>query len=72
MCYRNVFCGTRRRIEWMPTACVGTLGGGGPGWLRMNLKMHLHLNSEFTSNEFRTECARNLDLKSEGYRRGLI
>ena len=34
----------------------------------MNLEMHLHLNSEFVSNEFRTEFALNLDLKSERYR----
>ena len=38
----------------------------------MNLEMHLHLNSEFASNEFHTEFALNLDLRSEGYRRGLI
>ena len=31
----------------------------------MNSGMHLHLNSEFVSNEFRTEFAHNLDLKSE-------
>ena len=37
---------------------VGTLGGGGPiGWPRMNLEMHLHLNSELASNEFLTEFA---------------
>ena len=37
---------------------VGTLGGGGPvGWLRMNLEMHLHLNSELASDEFPTEFA---------------
>ena len=48
---------------------VGTLGGGGPvGSLRMNLEMHLHLNSELASNEFLTEFA----LKSERYRRGLL
>ena len=29
----------------------------------MNLEMHLHLNSKFASNEFRTEFALNLDLK---------
>ena len=35
---------------------VGTLGGGGPAeWPRVNLKMHLHLNSELASNEFLTE-----------------
>ena len=27
------------------------------GWPRMNLEMHLHLNSEFASNEFLTEFA---------------
>ena len=37
---------------------VGTLGGGGPvGWPRMNLEMHLHLNSELASNESLTEFA---------------
>ena len=37
---------------------VGTLGSGGPvGWPRMNLEMHLHLNSELASNEFLTEFA---------------
>ena len=54
MCCTNYFCGTRRRVEWMLT--VGTLGGDGPvGWPRMNLEMHLHLNSELASNEFLTE-----------------
>ena len=39
-------------------SAVGTLGGGGPvGWPRMNLDMHLHLNSELASNEFLTEFA---------------
>ena len=51
----------------------GTFGGGGPVRCpRMNLEMHLHLISIFASNEFRTEFALNLDLKSERYRRGLI
>ena len=37
---------------------VGTLGGGGPvEWPRMNLEMHLHLNSELGFNEFLTEFA---------------
>ena len=37
---------------------VGTLGGGGPvGWPRMNLEMHLHLNSELAFNESLTEFA---------------
>ena len=37
---------------------VGTLGGGGPvEWPRMNLEMHLHLNSELASNECLTEFA---------------
>ena len=37
---------------------VSTLGGGGPmGLPRMNLEMHLHLNSELASNEFLTEFA---------------
>ena len=53
MCCTNDLCGTRRRVEWMLT-----LGGGGPvGWPRMNLEMHLHLNSELASNEFLTEFA---------------
>ena len=52
---------------------VGTLGDGGPvGWPRMNLEMHLHLNSELASNELLTELALNLHLKSERYRRGLV
>ena len=35
---------------------VGSLGGGGPvEWPRMNLEMHLHLNSDLASNEFLTE-----------------
>ena len=56
MCCTNYLCGTRRRVEWMHT--VGTLGGDGPvGWPRMNLEMHLHLNSELASNEFLTEFA---------------
>ena len=43
-----------------------TLGGGGPvGWPRMNLEMHLHLNSELASDEFFTEFELNLHLKSE-------
>ena len=37
---------------------VGTLGGGGPvEWPRMNLEMHLQLNSELASNEFLSEFA---------------
>ena len=31
--------------------------GGPVGWPRMNLEMHLHLNSELASNEFPTEFA---------------
>ena len=31
----------------------------------MNLEMHLHLKSELASNEFLTEFAFNLHLKSE-------
>ena len=38
----------------------------------MKFEMHLHLNSELASNEFLTEFALNLHLKSERYRRGLI
>ena len=35
------------RMDAYPSI-VGILGGGGPvGWPRMNLEMHLHLNSEF-------------------------
>ena len=57
MCSNDLY-GTRRRVEWMLTSVVGTLGGGGPvGWPRMNLEMHLHLNSELASNEFLTEFA---------------
>ena len=45
------------RMDAYPSV-VGTLGGGGPvGWPRMNLEMHLHLNSELASNEFLTEFA---------------
>ena len=59
MCCTNDLGGTRRRVEWMLTpSVVGTPGGGGPvGWPRMNLEMHLHLNSELASNEFLTEFA---------------
>ena len=61
MCCTNDFCGTGRRVEWMLTpllSVVGTLGGGGPvEWPRMNLEMHLHLNSELAYNEFLTEFA---------------
>ena len=54
MCCTNYFCGTRRRVEWMLT--VGTLGGDEPvGSPRMNLEMHLHLNSEIAAYEFLTE-----------------
>ena len=43
------------RMDAYPSV-VGTLGGDGPvGWPRMNLEMHLHLNSELVSNEFLTE-----------------
>ena len=45
------------RMDAYPSV-VGTLGNGGPvGWPRMNLEMHLHLNSELASNEFLTEFA---------------
>ena len=45
------------RMDAYPSV-VGTLGGGGPvGWPRMNLEMHLHLNSELASNGFLTEFA---------------
>ena len=45
------------RMDAYPSV-VGTLGGGGPvGWPRMNLEMHLHLNSGLASNEFLTEFA---------------
>ena len=44
----------------------GIFGGSGPvGWPRMNLEMHLHLNSKFASDEFRTKFALNLDLKQK-------
>ena len=49
---------------------VGILGGGGPvGWPRMNFEMHWDLNSELAFDEFLTEFALNLHLKSERYRR---
>ena len=45
------------RMDAYPSV-VGTVGGGGPvGWPRMNLEMHLPLNSELGSNEFLTEFA---------------
>ena len=45
------------RMDAYPSV-VGTLGGGGPvGWPRMNLEMHLQLNSELASNEFFIEFA---------------
>ena len=45
------------RMDAYPSV-VGTLGGGEPvGLPRMNLEMHLHLNSELGSNEFLTEFA---------------
>ena len=45
---------------------VGTFSGGGPlEWPWINLKMHLHLSSELASNEFLTEFALNLHVKSE-------
>ena len=45
------------RMDAYPSV-VGTLGDGGPvGWPRMNLEMHLQLNSELASNEFFTEFA---------------
>ena len=45
------------RMDAYPSV-VDTLGNGGPvGWPRMNLEMHLHLNSELASNEFLTEFA---------------
>ena len=45
------------RMDAYPSV-VGTIGGGGPvGWPRMNLEMHLHLNSELAYNEFLTEFA---------------
>ena len=40
------------------------------GWPRLNLEMHLLLNSELVSNEFVTEFALNLHLKSESTVRG--
>ena len=45
------------RMDAYPSV-VGTLGDGGPvGWPRMNLEMHLHLNSGLACNEFLTEFA---------------
>ena len=43
---------------------VGTLGGG---WPRMNLEMHLHLDSELASNEFLTEFAFKIRLIPSGF-----
>ena len=68
MCYRNDFCGTRCRVEWMLTPLLSV-----PlAVVDLNLEKHLHLNSELASNEFLTEFALNLHLKSERYHRGLI
>ena len=48
---------TQSRMDAYPSV-VGTLGGGGSAGLpRVNLEMHLHLNSELASNEFLTEFA---------------
>ena len=45
------------RMDAYPSV-VSTLGAGGPvEWPRMNLEMHLHLNSVLASNEFLTEFA---------------
>ena len=55
------------RMDAYPSV-VGTLGGGGPvGWPRMNLEMHLHLNSELASNEFLTEFALKLRRIPSGF-----
>ena len=55
------------RIDAYPSV-VGTLGGGGPvGSPRMNLEMHLHLNSELASNEFLTEFALKLRKIPSGF-----
>ena len=69
MCCTNDLCGgTRRRVEWMLIPVDGTLGGGGPvGWPRMNLEMHLHLNSELASNEFLTEFAFKIRKMPSGF-----
>ena len=62
-----------RDTEKNGCSVFGTFGGSGPvEWPRMNLEMYLHLNSELVSNEFRTEFALNLDLKSERCHWGLI
>ena len=45
------------RMDAYPSV-VGTLGcGRHVGWPRMNLEVHLHLNSELASDEFLTEFA---------------
>ena len=45
---------TQNRMDDYPSV-FGTLSAGGPvGWPRINLLMHLHLNSKFASKEFRT------------------
>ena len=56
MCCTNDLCGTRRRVEWMLTPLL-SVPLAVVGWPRMNLEMHLHLNSELASNEFPTEFA---------------
>ena len=45
LCYRNDFCRTRHRVEWMLTARFSV-----PLVAWMNLEMLLHLNSKFASN----------------------
>ena len=55
------------RMDAYPSV-VGTLGVGGPvGWPRMNLEMHLHLNSKLASNEFLTEFAFKIRKIPSGY-----
>ena len=56
MCCTNDLCGTRRRVEWMLTPLF-SVPFAVVGWPRMNLEMHLHLNSELAANEFLTEFA---------------
>ena len=50
MCCTNDLCGTRRRVEWTLTPLLSlplAVVDGPVGSPRMNLEMHLHLNSEF-------------------------
>ena len=70
LCYRNDLCRTRHRVEWMLTARFSVP-------LAVVVVATDELGNAFASkfeicsNEFCTEFALNLDLKSVRYRRGL-